>query len=124
MLLFWEISEDNYTHPFSIGECWVDSPGQYVLAYSIFSNKDIQKAHQASLMIDWGKLHVSANDIPYIYVFPVDAIHSPISAVPYKVDDTIVDATEWMFLRPKMDWYDIFINKMNDIISQKKINTK
>ena len=76
----------------------------------------MQKAHQVSVMIDWGKIHTLEGNVPIIYVFPVDSIHSPLSAVPFNTEESIITAIEWMYLRPKIDWYKLFTTKMDEVV--------
>jgi hypothetical protein len=110
MLLFWDISKDEYIKPFQFGSTKVYSPGKYVIAYSLPSTSNIQKAHGASLMVEWGSIQTGSNNNPMLCIFPVDSILGPISAIPYMVEDNIINAIQWIFLRPKSDWYKIFTN--------------
>jgi hypothetical protein len=65
-------------------------------------------------------LDINAQGIPKLYIFDVDCIASTISAVPYKVADGIHNAIEWLFLRPKHEWYEIFLTMMNEELDKEK----
>jgi hypothetical protein len=59
---------------------------------------------------------------PSLFIVEVDSIYSFISAVPYQVKDDIINAQKWVFLKPKCDWYDIFINFIKETLSNYKKN--
>ena len=67
---------------------------------------------------------MEADNKPKIHIIEAECIHSTISAIPYRTEDNIVNALEWIFLKPKNEWYKIFLDfientvKMYDSINQ------
>jgi hypothetical protein len=120
LLLFWDIEKNTLKKPFKIGDITINAPGQYVLCYSLKSEKVLQPAHTQSLLIQYGSLDTDKNGIPKLYIFHIDCIASTISAAPYKVTDNTYNANEWIFLRPKAEWYKIFVNYINEEIEKDK----
>lgn len=116
ILLFWEISDECTKMPFQFGNNWVTHSGTYVIAYSLLSTKNIIKAHGASLLVQFGDIDKDKNNIPKLFIFPVESIIGPITAIPYYSNDNIIDAQQWIFLRPKSEWYEIFVNLMNETL--------
>jgi hypothetical protein len=120
LLLFWDIEKNTLKTKFKIGNTTISRPGQYVLCYSMPSLRAIELAHTTSVLVQYGKLDINAQGIPKLYIFDVDCIASTISAVPYKVADGIHNAIEWLFLRPKHEWYEIFLTMMNEELDKEK----
>lgn len=119
LLLFWEISEDQFIAPFTIGTTTVDCAGTYAIAYSLASEDKTIKAHGISKLVLYSTIDVKSD----LCVFSVDSIESPITGVPFNVNDNIIDATEWIFLKPKNEWPEIFEELMKDTI-QENLNEK
>lgn len=120
LLLFWDIETDTLKKKFKIGETTISEPGQYVLCYSLRSLRELQLAHTTSVLVQYGTLDVDEKGLPKLYICHVDCIFSPISAVPYKVSDGVHNAIEWLFLRPKHEWYNIFLNKIYEELDREK----
>ena len=118
LLLFWDIEDHTLKKPFKIGDITIKEPGQYVFCYSLESETKIEPAHTQSILIQYGSLDLDLKGVPKLYIFHIDCIASTISAVPYKVSDNCNVATKWNFLRPKSEWYDIFINYMNEELEE------
>ena len=108
LLLFWEIDENDFKKTFTVGSTTISGPGTYTIAYSLLSEKSAIKAHGASLLVQYAQLDPSRD----ICMFSVDSIHSPITAVPYTINQNIVDATEWIILATKLNWKSIFYKFM------------
>ena len=66
-------------------------------------------------MVDWGKLNIRDN-IPQLSIISIDNIMEPISAVPYKTEDTIDSAHEWLFLKNRNNWANIFLHFMKETL--------
>ena len=120
LLLFWDIEKHTLKKSFKISDITITQPGQYVLCYTLKSIKKLQPAHTTSVLVQYGKLDIDNSEIPKLYIFHIDCIASTISAVPYRVKDTIYNAVEWLFLRPKSDWYTIFMKLMNKELEKEK----
>jgi hypothetical protein len=120
LLLFWDIEKDSLKKAFKIGDITIKDPGQYVLCYSLKSHTELQPAHTQSILIQYGSLDIAEKRLPKLYIFHIDCIASTISAVPYKVSDHCYNAIEWIFLRPKDEWYNIYINHMTEELERGK----
>ena len=120
LLLFWDIETNSLKKPFKIGDITIKEPGQYVLCYSLKSETIMEPAHTQSILIQYGSLDLDKKGVPKLYIFHTDCIASTMSAVPYKVSDNSAIAKEWNFLRPKSEWYEIFINYMNEELEEEK----
>ena len=121
MLLFWDIEEGTLKKSFRIGKTIINKAGQYVLCYSLSSKESIVPAHTTSVLVQYGKLEIDKNEEPKLYICHVDCIDSTLSAVPYKTSDSIFNAVEWLFLRPKSEWYNIFMKLMDNELQEEKI---
>jgi hypothetical protein len=122
LLLFIDISPQQFLGKIIFEKIVIDKPGKYAIIQSMFHIKDLTQAHQISWLVQYGKFNIEENPI---YIVPVESIHGPISAVPYLVEDSIITANEWLFLRPKSEWYKIFFNLINKNISKTcKIDNK
>lgn len=113
LLLFIDITPQQFNSKIIIDNIVIDKPGKYAIIQSIFSTETLMDAHQISLLCKYGKFEV---DNP-LYIVPVSSIYGPISAVPYKVKDNIMIANDWLFLRPKNEWYKIFFEFINSNIT-------
>ena len=110
LLLFIDINPQQFHSKIILDNIVIDKPGKYAIIQSIFSTKSLIPSHQISLLVQFGKFDINENPL---YIVPVESIHGPISAVPYLVGDNIMIAKEWLFLRPKSDWYKIFFEFIN-----------
>jgi hypothetical protein len=76
------------------------------------------KAHGASHLVKYAMIDFEKD----ICMVPVESIYSPITALPYKINDDIVSATEWIFLVPKSSWKNIFFEFMKEKLAKDKNN--
>lgn len=113
LLLFWDISQESFQKPFQVGTTTVSSPGIYALAYSLLSMDTAIKAHGASHLVKYAELD-PFNDL---CIIPVESIHSPIIALPYQINDNIIDAKEWILLISKGSWKNILYEFMKASLS-------
>jgi hypothetical protein len=116
LLLFMDISDDEFLKPFDIGSTSITGSGQYVIAYSLASTKSSIGAHGKSVLVQYAKIDPSID----LCVFPVESIFCPVTAVPYQTNTSIVDAEEWILLSPKEKWNEIFFKFMKDELAKKK----
>jgi hypothetical protein len=107
ILLFMDLN-DNFLSPFSIEESFIYEKGSYAISYSFFTAPAL-KGHLISELIEYGELDLNQNNEPKICFFNVDCIHSPCIAAPYKSTESIVDAKQWLLLKSKNEWYEIFM---------------
>ena len=84
---------------FRYGESIISSPGKHCIAYSLLGTLSVLQAHGISKMVQYGKLVANEKTEIGIYIFPVDCIHGTISAVPFLVNESIVNAREWLICR-------------------------
>ena len=68
--------------------------------------------------------HPTQGLIPQLWVFEVDSIESPCTAIPYDNNSNIVDDHEWILLKPKHSWYSIFIDLMKEALQTRSTNDK
>ncbi len=116
LLLFWEIEEDNFINPFQIGTSIIESKGLYAFVYCVESSSKIQPAHSTSNIVSYGQLKTDRNGVPVLSIIPLNCIHAVVSGVPYKADDDIINATEWLFLHSRQVWYEALIQFMENNI--------
>ena len=120
LLIFWDISEHQFIQPFKIGNSSIPYPGQYAIIYSPLSSSIIQPAHLASNLIQYGILEINEKSEPVISIVDVESIYSPLSGLPYKSEESIINAREWLFLKPRHQWYEIFIGFVSTTLSSYK----
>jgi hypothetical protein len=120
LLLFWHIQEDQFKHKFNIGSTTVTCAGSYAISYSLLSKTSAIKKHRASELVKYAKIDFDRD----LCIFPVESIHSPITALPYKIEDDIVSAEEWIFLIYKSNWKKIFFDFMKTKIASGDSSTK
>jgi hypothetical protein len=118
LLLFWDIKMNEFKYPLTIGSTTVTCPGAYAISYSLTSEASAIKAHGASQLVKYAKIDFDRD----ICIFPVESIHSPITALPYQVEEDIVKATEWIFLVSKSSWKHIFFEFMKETLASEKSN--
>jgi hypothetical protein len=122
LLLFIDIKEEQFVRKFSIGETTIISPGHYAIAYSLKSSSNLQQAHLTSKLVQYGTLDLDKNGDPKMCIFHLDCISSTISAVPYKTSEDTIKAKEWIFLRPKFEWYNIFTSFVSETVNIRNEN--
>jgi hypothetical protein len=120
ILLFVDLN-DNLLKPFTLGGCEIKEKTSYALAYT-FEDAAKVKAHGGSLLVDFGKLMLDKNGSPELCMFCLDSINSPCIAVPYKTSDDILNATEWMILLSRENWYNILLNHLSKFYEDNNIN--
>ncbi len=98
---------------FKIGSTTVSGAGSYAISYSLLSKTSAIKKHRASELVKYAKIDFERD----LCIFPVESIHSPITALPYKIEDDIVTAKEWIFLIYKSNWKKIFLDFMKTKIA-------
>lgn len=114
ILLFMDLSEEQLQKCFQLGGSFVQEAGSYAIVYSFQSN-ETELAHQASKLVEYGNLIVDdVTQDPILYAVSVDSFVKPCLSVPYKIDDNIINANEWIILKPKEEWYNIFLEFMSD----------
>ena len=118
LLLFWDIKINEFKKTFTIGSTTVTCPGSYAISYSLSSEASAIKAHGASRLVKYAKIDFERD----ICIFPVESIHSPITALPYKIEEDIVSATEWIILVSKSSWKQIFFEFMQMKLAADKTN--
>jgi hypothetical protein len=111
LLIFMLIDEQNFTRPFKFGEAYISEPGAYALTYSFTSNQQ-ERAHQTSMLVTYGKIMTSNEDAEDVIIFPVPvhSIVSPCIAVPYRTEDDVISAKEWIILKSRSEWYEQFLD--------------
>jgi hypothetical protein len=124
LLLYWDIKPNQIQKKFKIGSITIKDPGQYAFAYSLRSAKKLVPAHRTSRLVQYGTLDTTKNGDPSLYILHVDTIASVISAVPYQIKEDIHIATEWIFIRPKAEWYSIFTKFMAETLINEKQKSK
>ena len=116
LLLFVDIRMNEFVKPFTIGSTTVTCPGSFAISYSLSSSASAIKAHGASHLVKYAELDFDRD----LCIFPVESIYSPITALPYKIEDDIVSATEWIFLISKSSWKQIFFEFMKLKLASEK----
>ena len=125
LLLFLEVEECEYlrNEPFQFGSNYINGPGNYAISYS-FDNGAVEPAHGISKLCEYGRILLEENEskdiIPQIWVFDVECIYEPCTAVPFNTTKTIINEIEWVILKPKNRWYDIFITFMGEQVKKFK----
>ena len=99
----------------TIFEKFCIEPGAYAIVRSFVSNK-ITLAHQASKLVEYWTLVKDTNtQNPTIYAVSVDSIVKPCIAIPYNTEKSnIINATEWLILKSRDQWYEMFLKFMRD----------
>jgi hypothetical protein len=71
-------------------------------------------SHPTSLLVEYNELMVHKNgpfkDQPELCMFGVNSIASTCIAVPYCVNENIMNAVKWSILKPRKKWYNVLIN--------------
>jgi hypothetical protein len=120
MMLFLHVEKCEFTKGFQFGYGRIDSFGSYAIGHT-FAFHNVVKAHGISRLCEYGKIlsfeSPNEEDAPQLWAFCVESIVGPCTAVPYNNNVKPVDELEWIILKPKQNWYDIFINFMNESIS-------
>ena len=124
IVVIMDIEEHQFKNVFRYGESIISSPGKYCIAYSLLGTSSVLKAHGISKMVQYGKLIANEKAELEMYIFPVDCIHGTISAVPFLVNESIENAREWLFLRPKNEWYNIYLSLINETLDSTNPNKR
>jgi hypothetical protein len=120
LLLFMEIHDNQITNPFQFGDAFITEPGDYAITYSFESNMQ-QKAHLDSILVEYGQIVMSKqpgqNDLePAVYPVIVDSIVSCCIVVPYLTSEDPIVAKEWLLLKARDKWGNIFEAFMQTVI--------
>jgi hypothetical protein len=118
ILLFMDLN-DNLETPFEVGGCHVTEKTSYAIAHTFEDSNQIP-AHLQSLLVDYGEIMGEKNQSPLLCMFCLDSITAPCVAIPYKIGNNIIDAKEWLILRSKDEWYNIFMNHLQSKINKLK----
>ena len=125
MLLFMEIERCEFKKPFRFGKGYIQSAGSYAISYT-FAYNDVVPAHGITKMCDYGRLLTETvpilGTVPQLWVFDVDSIAGPCTAVPYNNDSHQVRDLKWIILKPKNDWYKVFVDLMRESIGSSTRN--
>ena len=114
LLLFIEIHVEQFIRPFKFGDGFIEEPGTYAICYSFNDNVN-EKAHCDSLLVTYGKLLINNDNIrPLIYAVDVKSIVENCISVPYNTEDNIINAIEWLIIKPMSEWSDILIAFMKE----------
>lgn len=107
---------NNFASPFTFNGTTVDQPGMYAVAYSLSSHV-LQKAHQISLLVDYGELQLNQRHQPKIFFFNLDYdVVEPLCAVPFDVTKNIISSNKWLFLKTRRHWYSIFCDHLESFL--------
>lgn len=114
LLIFMDLN-NNFIKPFKVGQCKIVETGSYAIGRTFQSSK-LMPAHQQSKLIGYGQLAISdKTKKPELFMFPVDSIHSTCLAVPFRCNEDPTNAMEWLIIKPKLDWYKIFVDIVKSI---------
>ena len=114
MLIFVDLTE-TFRERFQVGTSYVTEPGCYAVSHS-FGCTPIQNI---SLLVDYGKVITNADNTPQLCLFNVNAIFSVCVAVPFKTTDTIITGIKWLLLKPRNEWYSMFIDHLSANVKKK-----
>ena len=81
---------------------------------------ELEKAHEISLLVDYGKIVTDKKKNPVLHIFDVDCIEDTCIAVPFVTSDTIIDAEKWLIFKAKHEWYDILIGHLKESLKSDK----
>lgn len=113
MLIF----SDNFNSYFQVGTSYVTEHGYYAIAYTM-ETEPKEHGHLISVMSVYRKLmkekypHQKGKTRHQLCMFPCSSIRDPCIAVPWRTDESIVNANEWLVFHNQKNWYDIFIKEM------------
>jgi hypothetical protein len=123
ILIFMDIEEKQYLKKFQFGDSVVNEPGAYAIVYSFLSNKTTL-AHQDSKLVEYGNLINDKNSQNLtLYAVSVDSIVKPCLAIPYNIEKNIIDATDWLILKSRDQWYSTFLEFIREIDNSTKKNS-
>ena len=111
LLLFMEVKSEDFQKPFNFGSGVINEPGTYAVIQTFGSNCK-EKAHLTSMLVEYGSLMKDElNEENFaIYGVSVDSIVAPCCAIPFNHNESIWNASDWILLKPRDMWYDIFTN--------------
>jgi hypothetical protein len=114
ILIFIDLRE-NFLKPFEVGGSYITEPGCYAVSYTWVAIADDSTKQMAdSRLVKYGQLTCDENDDPIICLFSVESIHSPCITIPYNVNDSIIEAKEWLMIESRVEWYDIFLDVLKN----------
>jgi hypothetical protein len=126
IMLFLQIEKCDFTKRFQFGYGKIESPGSYVIGHT-FAFNNVVRAHGISKLCDYGSILTyelpNRTHNPQLWVFNVESIADPCTAVPYNIDANPVEELEWIILKPKRNWYDIFVRYMNESVQDNATNS-
>jgi hypothetical protein len=123
LLLFMQINEDEFIEPFNFQNSYIGNAGTYAFIYSLNSSSTMQPAHVSSLMTQYGELDLNDNKEPILTIVECDCIHSCLSAIPYEIDNIVIESNKWIFLSNRSEWYNIYKTFMDETVSDYKITS-
>jgi hypothetical protein len=118
LLLFMDLSENFYTK-FKVGSSWVTEAGYYAIAHT-FQESVTVPGHLISKLVWYGELVREADPCnkghlcSQLVMFPCDSIAGPCVAAPYVPKENIIEATKWLILKPRSEWYVLFLKYMRE----------
>jgi hypothetical protein len=119
ILLFVDITTDQFNHGFQFGQSYIESAGKYAIAYTM-KRGATEKAHKISKLTLYGELMKTRKGDFEICMFLVESIVEPCIAVPYKQSENTMDAKEWIILRPRRQWYKIMVDSAKEFAQSLK----
>ena len=126
MMLFLNVERCEFKRSFKFGHGTIEGAGSYAIGHT-FAFQTVIQAHGISKLCDYGKLltenHPILNLVPQLWCFDVDSIVGPCTAVPYNNELHPIIELEWIILKPKMDWYKIFVDLMRESLGMPLAHT-
>ena len=119
LLLFMDLPQSKFLRQFQFGTTTIFEPGKYAISHS-FEHAKETPAHLISKMMMYGELMTEpdpkdkSTEKFQLTMFPCDSIEGTCSAIPYHTSKNIIDAKEWLLLRPKSAWYQIFVDYIDE----------
>ena len=118
MLLFVNITKEQFLKPFYCGTTYVPEAGSYAIAYS-FNYEETIPAHLESRLCEFGHIMtvydaISKKQVPELCMFSLDCIADTCIAIPFHTTDDLLSATKWVTIKSPKDWYDIFFEFMKE----------
>jgi len=109
LLIFMDLREI-YKEEIQVGDTSITAPGCFAITYSLpLDDLTRIERHEISLLVEYGKLDLNSRKQPKLHAFNVtEKMLHPCVAAPYRVEDDIMKAKEWIFLKPRWKWYTVF----------------
>jgi hypothetical protein len=118
LLLFIDLSE-NFSTKFDVGPNKVMEAGYYAIAHT-FEETVTVPGHLISKLVWYGELVGGADPCnkgqlcSQLVVFSCDSSSGPCVAAPYVPKENIIEATKWLILKPRSEWYVLFLEYMRE----------